>query len=320
MVPGFRVSITQNGPKETADMSSFVDAARLGRPQWWWYLLGVVFILLCWLLVGGTATVMVLALLLKPETILTGLSVEQLSAQGPYTAFLVVMAGYPFFLLGIVLAVVVFHRRSPRTLITSAPFVRWGRVALGFGAWSGIQLLFTALGYLLDPAGLAYTLNPATFLPFLLMAVCLVPLQSTAEELLFRGYLVQWASLLSRNKIFLTIVSGVVFTLPHLANPEVSLNAPAMLAQYFALGAFFAWISLRDGTLELAIGAHAANNLFAVLLVNYPNSALPSPSVFTTTAFEPVAGLIWLLAGLALFYVLGYMWPWQRRTIPPAAQ
>jgi hypothetical protein len=266
----------------------------------------------CWLIVGGIATAIVLDFVLQPGTALAVLSVEQLSTQGPYTAFLVVMAGYPFFLLGILLVPVIFHRRPPRTLITAAPSINWGRVALGFGVWSGIQALFTGLGYLLDPSGLMFTLNPSTFGPFLVMAVCLVPLQSTAEELLFRGYLVQWASLLSRNRVFLTAVSGMLFTLPHLANPEVGLDVPAMVAQYFALGAFFAWISLRDGTLELAIGAHAANNLFAVLLVNYPNSALPSPSVFTTASFEPLPSLIWLLVGIALFYVAVFVWPWRR--------
>lgn len=293
-------------------MSSFVDAARLGHARWWRYLMGLIFALLCWLIIGGIATAAVLVVVMEPGTALGALSVEQLSAQGPYTAFLVVMAGYPFFLLGMVLTPAIFHRRSPLTLITAAPSIERTRVALGFGVWSGIQVLFTALGYVLDPAGLMFTLNAATFAPFLVMAVCLVPLQSTAEELLFRGYLVQWASLLSRNKVFLTIVSGVIFTLPHLANPEVGLDVPAMVAQYFALGAFFAWISLRDGTLELAIGVHAANNLFAVLLVNYPNSALPSPSVFTTTSFEPLPSLIWLLVGIALFYVTVYVWPWRR--------
>jgi membrane protease YdiL (CAAX protease family) len=298
-------------------VSSYVDLARAGYGRWWRYVMGLVFVMSCWLIVGGVATAIVLAAVLQPGTALTALNVEQLSAQGPYSTFLVVMAGYPFFLLGMLLVPLLFHRRSPRTLITAAPSINWGRAALGFGVWSGIQVLFTVLGYLLDPAGLMLTLNPTTFGPFLLMAVCLIPLQSTAEELLFRGYLVQWASLLSRNRVFLTVVSGVLFTLPHLANPEVGLDVPAMVAQYFALGAFFAWISLRDGTLELAIGVHAANNLFAVLLVNYPNSALPSPSLFTATSFEPLPSLIWLLIGIALFYVAVYVRPERRARVRP---
>lgn len=290
-------------------MSSYIDTARGPHGRWYHYLLGLVFVLASWLLVGSIATATVLIALLKPDTPLMALSIEQLSAQGPYTAFLVVMAGYPFFLAGMLLTPPIFHRRSPRTLITAAPTIGWGRVALGFGVWAGIQVLFTMLGFLLDPNSLTVTFDPATFVPFAAMALCLVPLQTTAEELFFRGYLVQWASLLSRNRLFLVVLSAVIFTLPHLANPEVQLDVPAMVAQYFALGAFFAWISLRDGTLELAIGVHAANNLFAVLLVNYPGSTLPSPSVFATTTFEPLPSLIWLLIGIGLFCLTVYGLP-----------
>jgi membrane protease YdiL (CAAX protease family) len=296
----------------TGSTASYIDTAPGPHGRWWNYLLGLIFVLASWLFVGGIATAGVLVTLLKPDTPLTALSVEQLSTQGPYTAFLVVMAAYPFFLAGMLLTPPIFHRRSPRTLITAAPAINWGRVALGFGVWTGIQVLFTLLGYLLDPAGLALTFDAATFAPFAVMAVCLVPLQTTAEELFFRGYLVQWASLLSRNRLFLIVLSAVIFTLPHLANPEVRLDVPVMVAQYFALGAFFAWISLRDGTLELAIGVHAANNLFAVLMVNYPGSALPSPSVFATTTFEPLPSLIWLLIGIAVFYLTVYGWPRRR--------
>jgi len=298
----------------TDSTTSYVDVARGPHGRWWHYLLGLIFVLASWLFVGSIATLAVLVTELNPDTPLTALSLEQLSTQGPYTAFLVVMAAYPFFLAGMLLTPPIFHRRSPRTLITAAPSIGWSRIALGFGVWMGIQVLFTLLGYLLDPGSLTLTFDAATFAPFAVMAICLVPLQTTAEELFFRGYLVQWASLLSRHRLFLTLLSAAIFTLPHLANPEVRQDVPAMVAQYFALGAFFTWISLRDGTLELAIGVHAANNLFTVLLVNYPGSALPSPSVFATTTFEPLSSLIWLLIGIGLFCLTVYGWPRWRST------
>jgi hypothetical protein len=125
--------------------------------------------------------------------------------------------------------------------------------------------------------------------------------------LFFRGYLVQAGSLISRNWIFLAIWSGVLFAIPHFLNPEVASNTWVMMMSYFVLGAFLAWISLKDGTIELAIGVHAANNLMAGLLVTFPESVLPSPAILTTTHFDPVYSLVTVIFFCALFYLLVFV-------------
>jgi len=52
-----------------------------------------------------------------------------------------------------------------------------------------------------------------------------------------------------------------------------------------------AWVTYRDKSLELAIGAHFANNLLAALLVSSQDSALPSVSLLTLpeVAWGPAA-------------------------------
>jgi hypothetical protein len=52
-----------------------------------------------------------------------------------------------------------------------------------------------------------------------------------------------------------------------------------------------AWVTYRDKGLELAIGAHFANNLLAALLVSSQDSALPSVSLLTVpeVAWGPAA-------------------------------
>jgi hypothetical protein len=139
------------------------------------------------------------------------------------------------------------------------------------------------------------------------MAIIITPLQTTAEELFFRGYLVQAGSLISRNWIFLSIWSGVLFALPHFTNPEVAANTGLVLLTFFVLGAFLTWISLKDGTIELAIGVHAANNLMAGLLVTFPESVLPTPAILTTTHFDPLFSLIGTVVFCALFYLLVFV-------------
>src|SRR3712207_7068272 len=46
------------------------------------------------------------------------------------------------------------------------------------------------------------TLFRSAFVPFALLALVLAPIQATAEEVFFRGYLVQGASLISGNFLF----------------------------------------------------------------------------------------------------------------------
>jgi hypothetical protein len=97
----------------------------------------------------------------------------------------------------------------------------------------------------------------------------------------------------------LAAVNGVIFALPHLANPEVAGEDLIRIAGYVAVGYVWAWVTLRDQTMELAIGAHAANNIFAAILVGYVGSAIPSVSLWTMERIpveqEILLGVLWAI-------------------------
>jgi membrane protease YdiL (CAAX protease family) len=156
------------------------------------------------------------------------------------------------------------------------------------------------------PESFTVTFDARVFIPAAILSLVIFPIQTTAEELFFRGYLVQAGSLINRNWIFLSIWSGVLFALPHILNPEVATNTIVVMLTFFVLGAFLAWISLKDGSLELAIGVHAANNIAASLLVTFPESVLQTPAILTTH-FEPVSSLIATLILCALFYLVVFV-------------
>ena len=122
-----------------------------------------------------------------------------------------------------------------------------------------------------------------------------------------RGYLLQSLGLKLRNRLLLSAISGVLFALPHFANPEVSVNFWLLMCFYAAIGAFFAWVTLRDQRLELALGAHAANNLFSALFTSYPNSALTTPAIFLVNTLDPVYTLVSVLLIMPVFYWLVFL-------------
>ena len=306
---GYVSAGVERPPEVAARPETYLEAGRRGKNAWWRYLLGFVFIVFMWYVVGGWASVALGKVL--------GISPEQFasdpSAAGPIAGFLVIIAPYPVFLLGIVLAVALLHRRSPLTLVTGRRSVDWRRVGMGLGVWFALVVLAGLVGFLLDPSAFSLGPNLAAFVPFALLALVFVPIQTTAEELFFRGYLVQGASLLSSNFLFLAVASGVLFMLPHLANPGMDSGFLLVLLYHFGFGAFLAWVSLKDGTLELAIGAHAANNLFGAIVLGFEGSALNTPSLFLTDRFVPAYSLGQFVVTAAIFYVAVFVL-FKRRT------
>jgi uncharacterized protein len=122
----------------------------------------------------------------------------------------------------------------------------------------------------------------------------------------------------SQNIWVLSCISGLLFGLPHLLNPEASVNFPLLGFYYFAFGFFLAFITLRDGRLELALGAHAANNLFSVIIANYKITALPSPSLFTIQVLDAVYSVSAAILGMVIFLYL-FLGPWRRKESPEGA-
>jgi membrane protease YdiL (CAAX protease family) len=298
-----------SSPEVAARTETYLEAGRRGKNTWWRYLLGFVFVVFMWFVVGGRVSLLLGNVLgISPGQIAT-----DPSAAGPIAGYLVISASFPVFLLGSVLAVTFLHRRSPLTLVTGRQSINWGRVGTGLGVWFALAVVASLVGFLLDPSAFSLGPNLAAFVPFALLALILTPIQTTAEEVFFRGYLVQGASLISSNFLFPAVASGVLFMLPHLANPGMDSGFLLVSLFHFGFGAFLAWVSLKDGALELAIGAHAANNLYGAIVLGFEGSALNTPSLFLTDRFVPAYSLIQFLVTAAIFYVVVFVF-FKRRT------
>ena len=267
----------------------YLDLARAGKNEWWRYLAGALVIALFWLGLGY------LPYLAMVSSGLVGTE--------PIADFVAVNFSIVMMLAGLALAVKGMHRRSLLGLITPDSRVDWRRMAQGAKAWLAIAAVIVVLEHLLFPGRYYLSFNPERFFVFLALVLVLTPVQCAAEELVFRGYAMQGFGLLTRRPALIAIASSLVFTAPHLLNPEVGRHgAMIMAANYFAIGMLLATITLRDGRLELAIGLHAANNVFLALAANYEGSALATESVFTALELDPVYSLASLIAGAFIFH------------------
>jgi Cation transport ATPase len=263
---------------------AYLDLAKLGKNHWWRYVLGVLLIVLMWQGVGLLPTVALAIWVGLDQNDTTLFNTETLLFEGlpMEVIFADFMGMFLFLWLGVFLVVRFLHDRPFWSLFTPLQRLNWRRVLQGALVFAAIYL---AVGVIMEwlfptPAeDIEYVLQPSKFLAFLPLALLLIPIQTSAEELLFRGYFMQGLGLIM-NRWGVALVSSVLFALPHLLNPEV-LDANLWIAflPYWIIGLLLALITLRDGTLELALGVHASNNLMAFLLVTVPPYDM-FPSVF----------------------------------------
>jgi hypothetical protein len=176
--------------------ATYVEAARWGKYRGWRYVLGLVIILFAWLVVGTGASVLV-AIIGQPDYFVLDYLVL-----GPFGKFLFVMAGFPFFLAGVLIAVTLIHRRHPLT---------------STGSW-----LTVSSNYFLVP--------------------------------------------------------GLLWTV----------------------------VSLIDGTTELAIGAHFANNIIGILLFNITGSAVTTSALFTISEYHATYVALSVLVAIPIFLAIAY--------------
>lgn len=286
----------------------FLDATEQGKNGFWRTLGAIVTVLFFWLVLGSVPLLLGAlcaavdgnpATNLDPSTgLLTGVDPILGGYLLPNLSFLI-------FLVGIVVAVSLFHGRGLRTLVTPRPRIRWRRVWTGFGLWLLFAGLVTGLEIALYPEAFGWQrISPGRYIAFVLLALVLTPIQTSTEELFFRGYLLQATGRVTRARWLLALVNGVLFAVPHFANPEVARDPLLLMLYYAGLGAFFAWLTLRDGTMELVLGAHAANNLFVALLINYEGSALQTPALVLSTRFDPLFNLVTFALSAVVFALL----------------
>ncbi|MBQ9036041.1 MAG: CPBP family intramembrane metalloprotease [Erysipelotrichaceae bacterium] len=109
-------------------------------------------------------------------------------------------------------------------------------------------------------------------IPYLLVAAILVFIQSSAEELLCRGYL--YMALKKRYGVILAaLINSVFFAVTHLSNDGISWIA---LAEIFIIGICCTIAVEGHDSLWMAFAIHASWNYTQNIILGLPNSGLVS--------------------------------------------
>jgi membrane protease YdiL (CAAX protease family) len=198
----------------------------------------------------------------------------------PNLTLFFLLISFVFALPGIYFVVRFLHRQSFLSIITSRTKLDWSRVWFSFGIWSVFTIVSTLLFWFFSPSDFVLNFKLIPFLVLVIIGVLLIPIQTTVEELVFRGYLMQGFANISKNRWFPLVMTSSIFGLMHIGNPEVAKMGYVIMIYYVGTGFLLGIITLMDGGMELTLGFHASNNLIGALLVTSDWSAFQTNSIF----------------------------------------
>ena len=217
------------------------------------------------------------------------------------TLFLVLLP-FAVVLPFVYLVVTRLHNQSILSLITTRNRVDYNKIFFSFMLWGSISTLMVFFDYWMSPEDFTWNFKPLTFLILFLISIVMIPLQTTLEEIIFRGYLLQGFGVLFKNRWMPLLTTSTLFGLLHLWNPEIDKLGIHLIWYYIGTGLFLGLITLMDEGLELALGFHAANNLVTALLVTASWTAFQTESLLIDNS-EPSLG-VELILTLLLIYPL----------------
>jgi membrane protease YdiL (CAAX protease family) len=215
-------------------------------------------------------------------------------------------------MIGLWIGVTKIHKRPFRTLTTAFEKINWGKIFFSFSLWMLFSVVLETISYFMDPANYVYNFDAATFFPLLLISLTLLPIQTSFEELFMRGYLMQGISRWSVVRWIPLLITSALFGLMHLMNPEVAeFGTSIMMTYYMGVGLFLGILTLMDDSLELALGVHAATNIFGAIFVTFEKSALQTPAIFRLQEVDVTYMIpIFFVAALLFTFVCAKKYNW----------
>ncbi|CAM1356913.1 MULTISPECIES: CPBP family intramembrane glutamic endopeptidase [Tenacibaculum] len=281
---------------------NFIQQAYKGENKWYLYILVIFIVFFGWQFLG----VMPLAL----TAILHSADVAEFTQaandnfmtldinKNLFLFMMIVM--FALGLLFLFIGIKFVHKRPVKTIVTSRNKIDWKRFWFGFFTWGIISSLVIGVGILLEPESYVWNFNAVPFFTLVAISFLFLPIQTSFEELLFRGYFMQALGILVKNRWLPLLITSVAFGLLHGANPEVEKLGAVSMVFYIGTGLFFGITTLMDEGTELALGLHAINNIVAAFFVTTDWTVFQTNALFIDTS-EPSVGLEMFLPVFVLY-------------------
>ena len=219
--------------------------------------------------------------------------------------------------IGLAVVLPLLHRRAPLALLGPSHRVNWQHFRLAavlvVAIAVGFEMAFQLPTLLLDLPH--YKAHMLLQLPqwtlWLLPMLLLLFVQIGAEELLFRGYLLQMIRARGGGFWLAIALPSFLFGLLHYEPETFGQNAYLVVIVTTVLGILLCKVTLRTGNLGAALGIHFANNLTVMFLLgidgNMDGMALFSAQIDLTSPLVSASLILQTLVMLAVYRI------WTRR-------
>ncbi|MET0946494.1 MAG: CPBP family intramembrane glutamic endopeptidase [Flavobacterium sp.] len=226
-----------------------------------------------------------------------------MSVFDPNLTLFLVMISFAFAFAGIYFVVKYLHNQTLLSVTTSRKKVDLNRILFSFLLWAVFSALSFWAIYMRSPENFVWNFKLLPFLILVVVGTIFIPIQTSTEEYVFRGYLMQGFANLAQNRWFPLLMTSLIFGSMHVFNPEVAKMGYVIMIYYIGTGLFLGIITLMDEGMELALGFHAANNLVGAILVTSDWSVFQTYSIFKDMS-EPSAGLDVILPIFVVYPIL----------------
>ena len=290
-------------PPRTPRFDAFIEPAR-AYPQIWRLCAAIAIIAVCYF-----SFTLLVFFFVGVIQVATGIDFQLLGAAAPkfdspyaMLALLVTFAGVT---LGVWLAVRLLHKRGLLTVFGPNLKVLWRQASKTAHIIVPLFTFFLVLNVMFNP--------PVSYVEFfrwalwLPLALPLLLIQTSAEEILFRGYLMQQLAARFSSRWVWMVLPSVAFGLMHYNPAELGSNVWLVVIDTAIVGIIAADLTARSGTLGPAITFHFFNNLFAMFLMSVDGSMIGLALYVTPYTAADTETLRSLLLVDIVFNLVGYL-------------
>ncbi len=295
-------------PGHSTAFQAYIEPAR-ERSEIWRTLVGILLVLLIFALL--TATILGGGFLIA-ENIRIGLGYKyliEMRAGRAISATLLNLGAISLFIPALWIVLRYLHKRPLLSLIGPENKIDWN-------LWRSALYIFLVLGIISFFASYL-SIETVQQMPFTQWIKWLGPvlillfLQTSAEEMFFRGYLQQQLAARFKSRLIWWLLPALAFGSMHY-NPTIfGNNAWLVVLTTTLMGLILADITARFGNLSASMGLHFANNVFVMLFLNTPGQ-MSGASLFLhemnlksdKAAVEMMISLVFILVGYSVFLAI----------------
>lgn len=191
--------------------------------EWWRYLVGLLIIIIGFAIGQIPFTAAVFLKAFKNGDDLHSLDeTKMMSYLEPNLNLFLILLTYVAGLFAIILVAKYLHKQSITHLTTSRKKIDWKRFWLIFFIWGVFSSGIVIIDYFMYPENYVVNFKLVSFLILCVIAITLVPLQTSFEEYLFRGYLMQGIGIGTTGKRFpLVFIYLILVVLTYLVSKYI---------------------------------------------------------------------------------------------------